>query len=707
MAKNRSAQHESASDPAGLRIAVMVRLFLASVVFICATCAATAQTPDAQPVNPDATPAARALLHDLDTISGHATIAGQHNFPNTDSRYSDRVYDLTGEYPGIFGQDFGFSGGDDKDSALGRPSMIEEVIRQYRNGAVIALTWHSVRPTEDEPVTFRDSVQGHLTDWEWRQLLTPGTALNLHWRMQVDRIAGYLKELQDAGVPVLFRPYHEMNGKWFWWGGRPGPDGSAALYRQIYDRYVHVHHLNNLVWVWNVNSPSGNAGPVADYFPGAAYADVLTMDIYEPFRQEFYDQMVALADPLHKPIALAEVGAMPSLATLAAQPRWAYFMMWSGLAESLNSLDQLQTVFHAPNIVNRADSRLSAPLAAPTTPPAPADVHADAEVRALLDKLADAKGKGTLSGQSVVESAAASFSEVQAVLAATGKQPAIVEIDLTGTTDPATLLAQVREATRQGELVAIRFAPPRPTDGAATGVLTSFEWQQLLQPGTDLNHRWAAQADAAAALLRPLAEAHLAVLWSPYPALNADANWWSGHPGPEGSQELYLRLHDRLTGDADLHNLAWVWEAAPPSFNPGASTGPGGNYSLDEFFPGPLYIDAITLDANTLGASRFPLDRLVSQFAGNKPFGIRIASGVPATDVLAREVNWRWMLLSPAAAVSAFNSVIGQATVSGPPAVSGSSVSGPAAASGPAAVSGSDVIKAFYADPHVLAAAQH
>jgi mannan endo-1,4-beta-mannosidase len=642
----------------------MRHLFLASVVGICATCATIAQTPDAQPVNPDATPAARALLHDLDTISGHATISGQHNYPNTVSRYSDRVYDLTGEYPGIFGQDFGFSGGDDKDSALGRPSMIEEVIRQYRNGAVIALTWHSVRPTDDEPVTFHDSVQGHLTDWEWHQVLTPGTDLYMRWCRQVDRIAGYLKELQDAGVPVLFRPYHEMNGNWFWWGGRPGLEGSAALYRQIYDRYVHVHHLNNLVWVWNVNSPSASAGPVASYFPGAAYADVLTMDIYGPFSQEFYDQMVALADPLHKPIALAEVGAMPSLTTLAAQPRWTYFMMWSGLEEGANSLDQLQTIFHAPNIINRGDSRLSAPLAAPATPPASGDISADAEVRALLDKLADAKGKGVLSGQSVVESTAITFPEAQAVLTATGKQPAIVEIDLTGATDPAMLLAQVREATRQGELVAIRWMPPRPTDGAASGVLTSFEWHQLLEPGTDLNHRWAAQADAAAALLRPLADTHLAVLWSPYPAMNGDGNWWSGHPGPEGSEELYRRLYERLTGNGNLHNLAWVWEAAPPSFNP------GGNNGLDDYFPGPLHIDAITLDADALAGRRFPLDRLVTQFAGGKPFGVRIASGVPTTDVLAREVNWRWMLLSPAA------------------------------------VSDSDAIKAFYANLHVLAAPQ-
>jgi mannan endo-1,4-beta-mannosidase len=668
--ENDFAERASGPDWCGLRMGKMRRLLLASAACICMACAATAQAPDAEPVNPDATPAARALLHDLDTITAHATIAGQHNFPNSVSRYSDRVYDLTGEYPGIFGQDFGFAGGDDKDSTLGRPSMIEEVIRQYRNGAVIALTWHSVRPTEDEPVTFRDSVQGHLTDWEWRQLLTPGTDLNRRWCRQVDRVAGYLKELQDAGVPVLFRPYHEMNGNWFWWGGRPGPEGSAALYRQIYDRYVHMHHLNNLVWVWNVNSPSASAGPIADYFPGPAYADVLTMDIYGPFSQEFYDGMVALADPIHKPIALAEVGAMPTLTTLAAQPRWAYFMMWSGLAEGSNSLDQLQTIFHAPNIINRGDSRLSAPLAGPATPPAPGDIKANSEVRALLDKLADAKGKGVLGGQSVVESSAVTFPEVQAVVGATGKQPAIVEIDLTGATLPGTLLAQVQEATRQGQLVALRWTPSRPTDGAATGALTNFEWQQLLEPGTDLNHRWAAQFDAVAALLRPLADAHLAVLWSPYPALNGTGNWWSGHPGPDGSQELYRRLYERLTGEGNLHNLAWVWEAVPPTFNPGANNG------LEDYFPGPLYIDAITLDADTLSGRRFPLDRLVTQFAGGKPFGVRIASGVPATDDLAREVNWRWMLLSPTAV------------------------------SGPAAVSGTDAIKAFYADPQVLAATQ-
>ena len=206
----------------GIVIMPLLMLGIAAGVGSPQTAANAKEQPTALPVNPNSTPEARELLRKIDQISGHATLTGQHNFPNHVSRWSDRVYDLTGKFPAIFGQDFGFSGGEDKDSTEGRPSMVEEAIRQYRNGAVIALTWHAVRPTDDEPVTFRDSVQGHLTDFEWSELLTPGTDIYNRWIEQVDVIAGYLQQLQVAGVPVLFRPYHEMNGNWFWWGGSAG-----------------------------------------------------------------------------------------------------------------------------------------------------------------------------------------------------------------------------------------------------------------------------------------------------------------------------------------------------------------------------------------------------------------------------------------------------------------------------------------------------
>lgn len=69
--------------------------------------AASFLAPDAAPVNPNASPGARALLRYLDSISGHYTLTGQHNFVNAGSRWTDRIYDLTGKYPGLFGTDFG------------------------------------------------------------------------------------------------------------------------------------------------------------------------------------------------------------------------------------------------------------------------------------------------------------------------------------------------------------------------------------------------------------------------------------------------------------------------------------------------------------------------------------------------------------------------------------------------------------------------
>src|SRR5215469_8135998 len=85
----------------------------------------------AGPANPHASPEALALLKYFYSITGHYTLSGQHNYPNHISRWTDRVYDLTGKYPALFGEDFGFSGGEDKDSVEARPALIAEIERQY------------------------------------------------------------------------------------------------------------------------------------------------------------------------------------------------------------------------------------------------------------------------------------------------------------------------------------------------------------------------------------------------------------------------------------------------------------------------------------------------------------------------------------------------------------------------------------------------
>ncbi len=642
-----------------------------------ATPAAPLAQPSAAPVNPDATPEARELLKRIDAISGHSTLTGQHNFPNHLSRWSDRIYDLTGKFPAIFGSDFGFSGGEDKDSVLGRPGMIEEAKRQYRNGAVIALCWHEVRPTDDEPVTFRDSVQGKLTDFEWNELLTPGTEINKRWTEQVDVVAGYLKQLQDAGVPVLFRPYHEINGNWFWWGGRPGEKGSAALYRQLFDRFVHVHHLNNLIWVWNTDRPSPNAGKLADFYPGAQYVDVVTIDIYGEFLQSYYDTMLSIAGD--KPIALGEVGAMPTLEVIAKQPRWAYFMVWSEM-EASNPLDQLQAVYHAPNMLNRGD----APFVPITTAPAapfvePVTAHASAQAKTLLERLHAAIGESTntpaapqiLSGQQ--NDAASPTAASDLIFQATTKQPSIYAIELDSVHAQAVLDAAISQA-KAGSVVSLTWKPQKPADvdgtqpntaapnAPATNTpntnapatftapisnttkrpLTDFEWKELLTLGTHLNQRWAAQADELAAQLKRLDEKGVAVLFTPYPEANGKQFWWANRPGIQGSAALYRMLFDRLVNQDHVKNVLWGWQAAPGGYGPQAN-GPAADY-----FPGLLYVDAVSVAVNRLNP-QFRTVAMLSRLAGDKPMGVTIASGVPDPASIIREPELSWFELAPLA----------------------------------------------------------
>ena len=642
------------------RRSLLGRTILATVVFLLA-CAATnavsqagAASPAIAPVNPDASPEARALLKYLYSISGHYTLSGQHNYPYHIARWTDRAYDLTGKYPAVFGQDFGFQGDDDKDSTEARPFLIEEIKRQYRNGAVPTLTWHSVRPSSDEPVTFKENVQSHLSDFEWSELLTPGTTLNNRWCTQVDVIAGYLKQLREARVPVLFRPYHEMNGRWFWWGGRPGQNGSMALYRQLFDRFVNYHKLNNLIWVWNANVPNGGAGPLADYFPGTQFADVVSVDNYEEFTQSRYDDALALA--AGKLIALGEVGTVPSPAVLKQQPKWAWFMVWSEFVEEGNSLEAVRAIYDAPMTLNRDDPRLAGPMAAirkASAPPSPTPVtpQAMAEAKALLARLYSVSGQSVLSGQENSPQSVAGSTEK--VFQITGKYPAIYGEDLgiargTEAEVSAARQAIVDEAKRRYKaqsIVSLTWHATRPTDDepgngqqSLLGKLSDFEWNELFAPGTRLNQRWSAQVDAVAGYLKQLQDAGIPVLWRPYPEPNGNDFWWVGRKESHDAAALYRQLFERLVNHDGVHNLIWVWNVDVA----GASEGGNGPYS--DFFPGLLYVDA--LEANQVALiPHWRSDTPLALMGVGKVIGVALTA-VPDPATLAQQNHWAWFLIS-------------------------------------------------------------
>lgn len=296
-----------------------------------------------EPVTPNASPEAKALLNLYYSISGKYTFTGQHNYPANKSRSTFFMKDYTGFTPVIWSSDFGFAQRGDKDSYLSRPDIVREAIRQHKKGAIITLCWHAAPPTANEPVIFNSpvkgnpetlsTVQGHMLNEQYTELLTPGTRLYNHWAAQVDTIAFFLKQLQDAKVPVLWRPYHEMNGNWFWWGCRTGEAGTLQIYRQLFDRLVNYHKLTNLIWVWNVDRPLMPIRNFSNYYPGNDFLDILSLDVYgNDFKQTYYDSLMNLSKG--KPLLFGEVGDAPVLDVYQTQPNWASWVIWAGFTSS-------------------------------------------------------------------------------------------------------------------------------------------------------------------------------------------------------------------------------------------------------------------------------------------------------------------------------------------------------------------------------------
>lgn len=294
------------------------------------------------------------MLSYLSDLSGKGIISGQHDYLESPDEFNYKLKNASGQFAVLHGYELGaINNQSEATIAKQRQAVINSAIKWYKGGGIVAMTFHQNLPGTSPEWS---NVKMSLSQEEFNAYVTPGTPQYKALIAELDEVAGYLGELRDAGVPVLWRPYHEMNGNWFWWGQK---DNFAQLWDIVYDRMVNTHKLNNLLWVWNPNAPNEWTEAYGNYYPGAAKVDILAADIYNnDYKQSYYENLLKLAEG--KPIGIGESGELPDPVILSqTQSNWVYTMTWGKMLLENNNLQKIQSFMNDKYTVSRDDYKLA------------------------------------------------------------------------------------------------------------------------------------------------------------------------------------------------------------------------------------------------------------------------------------------------------------------------------------------------------------
>lgn len=191
--------------------------------------------------------------------------------------------------------------------------------------------WHwNVPANMAGEYSFYWGTESDKTTFDVRKIFNPESSEYKQMMKDLDQIAGYLKLLKDAKIPVLWRPLHEAGGMWFWWGR--DPDAYNELWRVMYRRFQEAG-LDNLIWVWTQSSAWGK--PYNDgyrWYPGDEYVDIVSIDVYNNNNaNSIYTSCYKFLHDYSpsKFVALTECGNVPNISKQwNAGAKWLFFMPW-------------------------------------------------------------------------------------------------------------------------------------------------------------------------------------------------------------------------------------------------------------------------------------------------------------------------------------------------------------------------------------------
>ncbi|QGQ97217.1 glycosyl hydrolase [Paenibacillus psychroresistens] len=326
---------------------VLILSLLSSVFPTHVTNSQLSETP-ITPVNPAASESSKNLLAYLYSLSGKMTISGQHDYLESPDEWSHVVKTITDTYSGIHGYELGATlNQSDKLISSQRSAVVDSAIQWYKAGGIVTIAYHASLPGT---CACWSNVQKTISQKDFDKIITPGTTQYKQLIEDLDKAAVYLKQLRDTGVPVLWRPYHEMNGNWFWWGKK---NNYASLWNIMYERFVGYHKLNNLLWVWSPNAPNASADKYELTYPGSDKVDILAADVYGSTSDvKYYTDLLKLANG--KPIAIGENGQLPNPAIFKKdQKKWVYVMTWGKLLTEDNTPATIRSFYNSDVILTR------------------------------------------------------------------------------------------------------------------------------------------------------------------------------------------------------------------------------------------------------------------------------------------------------------------------------------------------------------------
>ncbi len=290
----------------------------------CAVLFASCQTqPQHVLITAHATNETQALYRNLAQLAKHHILFGHHDanaYGHTWSGEAGRtdVKDVCGSHPAVIGCDFMDM---TMDNTPERQAEIENDLRRritevYDAGGVNTVTWHFRNPVDDKGFYFEES------PYQAVSMIIPGGERHTQYKkilQKIARFAGSVRGTDGQLVPMIFRPFHEYDGDWFWWGvpHHCSKDEFIALWRFTVDYLKDSLNVSNFIYAISPDYTFNSKEEFLEYYPGDEYVDLIGMDNYKDFQPDkgsleaFSRKLKIISDLTHergKLAALTETG---------------------------------------------------------------------------------------------------------------------------------------------------------------------------------------------------------------------------------------------------------------------------------------------------------------------------------------------------------------------------------------------------------------